>query len=169
MTISLVADPSGTSGKLQVSGVDVATAKNTGILDVPKGIGGIPAFRAYRNTAYSSGAGTPIQLVCDVEDFDTTSNYDTSTGLFSPTVPGYYHVDGAVQVAEAHTVRAGILKNGTVEAYGAPATYSSVVSCLVYLNGSDSLKLGIADSTGNFNITTGRILTYFSAVLVRAA
>lgn len=131
-------------------------------------VGKGPAFYAYRNAAFSSGAGTPIYVVCDIEVFDTNNNF--ASGNFTPTVAGYYQVNGAVQVVESHNIRALLIKNGATTIYGNICLAASSVGGLVYMNGTtDTISLGVSDATGSFNVTTGQSTTFFSGFLARAA
>ena len=56
------------------------------------GFGGTmtPAFSAYLSSAQSLGNNVNTTIICDTELFDTNNMYDTSTGVFTPTVAGKY-------------------------------------------------------------------------------
>ena len=49
-----------------------------------------PAFSAYLSSAQSLGNNVNTTIICDTELFDTNNMYDTSTGVFTPTVAGKY-------------------------------------------------------------------------------
>ena len=125
--------------------------------------------------------GTKVQI--NTERFDTNNNFSTSTYRFTPTVAGYYQVNGDIymypssSVAEAAGI--SIYKNGS----GLNANYSRFttygwneitmnISSVVYLNGStDYIELYgymTAGSTCNF-YSSGAQYTNFSAALVRSA
>jgi hypothetical protein len=137
-----------------------------------------PAFSAYASAVQSLTNGAFNVMTINTKEFDTATAFNTSTYAFTPTVAGYYQVNG--QVNFANTVAlcfCGILKNAGrykdgswVNQTGNPA---SVVSSIVYLNGStDYINLfgyqssGVALNTNNFGNTYAN---YFNATLVRAA
>jgi len=146
--------------------------------------GNMPAFSAYPNASQTLTNITFTKIQCNTEEFDTNSNYDNATNYrFTPTVAGYYQVNGAVGFT-ATTVRVGqavIYKNGTAFKTGEYAVTSStndatscsaIVSALVYLNGStDYIEIygwcqilsGTLTTFGNAN------QSYFQASMVRAA
>jgi hypothetical protein len=112
-----------------------------------------PAFSAYRGTggqqSVTSQTWTKVQL--NTENFDTANCFDSTTNYrFTPTVAGYYQINGSLYFTGTSTVRAivALYKNGnelTVGNY--MGSYNStqgvaVVSTLVYMNGStDFLEL----------------------------
>ena len=49
-----------------------------------------PAFSAYLSSAQSLGNNVNTKIICDTELFDTNNMYNTSTGVFTPTVAGKY-------------------------------------------------------------------------------
>ena len=141
-----------------------------------------PAFSAYKNaeqTGVSANTWTKVQI--DTEVFDSNSCYDTSTYRFTPTVAGYYQVNGHVGCYQPSAqVLCAIYKNGSIHKWGTyinrlttgSADMDTGVSSVVYLNGStDYIELyGYQDGAspkfyGN-NVYSGR--SYFDAFLVRA-
>lgn len=151
------------STKLHVVGEVTAT----------QGVGGYPAFHATAGGAQtvSNGVNTKITLT---EDFDT--NTDFSSSRFTPSVAGYYQINGAVwSTAGTSMTYAGALiyKNGSSYSlsYGAAYTTTAangIVSDIVYLNGStDYVELyGRANGSGTLTITNN---TFFSGCLIRGA
>jgi len=135
-----------------------------------------PAFSAYQSVAQTSiASGTWTKVTCQTEEFDTNSNYDNSTNYrFTPTVAGYYQVNGAVYMVNNAVVVTSIYKNGSSLKRGqqtnTTVNQESVVSALVYCNGStDYIELYMY-SGGSVNLTSaGADLVYFQASLVRAA
>jgi len=99
-----------------------------------------PAFSAYMssNAAFTSATSTKVTL--DTEVFDTANCFASSR--FTPNVSGYYLITGKIRITGTNCVgHATIYKNGTlnnignyVEAAG-PVVFS-VVSTVLYLNGS---------------------------------
>ncbi len=139
-----------------------------------------PAFSAYRSTNQSINNVTLTKVQCDTEEFDTNSNYDNSTNYrFTPTVAGYYQVNGEIRMAgSAATLIATIYKNGSefkrgIQTGNAGSTGQAVnVSALIYLNGSsDYIELYVFQSSGGaLNIEgTGAATNYFQASMVRTA
>ena len=136
-----------------------------------------PAFSAYQSTLQSIPAGPPpyVKILFQTEEFDTNSNYDTTTSRFTPTVAGYYQVSGGFQILSAST--SGVIvvyKNGAAYKFG---TYPSVagvnpllaVSCLVYCNGSTDYVEIWGGSTILNNTNPLATNTYFQAAMIRSA
>jgi hypothetical protein len=139
-----------------------------------------PAFSAYQSSAQSISNNTYTKVQFQTEEFDTNSNFDNATNYrFTPTVAGYYQVNGVVTIAATGTyfVAAAIYKNGAVFKAGgislanASAFPSGTVSSLIYLNGStDYIELYIFQFSGvSQNLQAALSTTYFQASLVRAA
>lgn len=150
---------------------------NTGIVlstataGVP--IGG-PAFSVYQSSGQAIPATTATKLLFQVVEFDTNSNFAASR--FTPTVAGYYQVNGFVNMSSQTTgaVNVIIYKNGSLYKNGPLGSGTSLgtsagVSFVVFLNGStDYIELFVFDSaafTTNFNVFG----TTLSASMVRSA
>jgi len=122
-------------------------------------------------TTLTSGGFTKVTL--GTEQFDTNNNFASST--FTPTVAGYYQVNGRVYVlANPEQLQAMIYKNGSIHSYGSVTTaktFGSVVSDIIYMNGTtDYIELYAYQLSGTSQTTTtGSEFTYMSACLVRAA
>ena len=139
-----------------------------------------PAFSAYLpspTTGISSNVWTKIQI--STENFDTNNCYDVSSYRFTPTVAGYYQINGKLLIAgTTHTYGfVGIYKNGSRISEGSYIAVSASesgpnVSDLIYLNGTtDYVELyGMAITTGGTATFYGNspIQTIFSAYLARA-
>ena len=132
-----------------------------------------PAFSAYQSSAQVFSAFTKIQ--CNVEEFDTMGAYDSAANYrFQPTVAGYYQINGAVTSGNSSCLcYAYIYKNGLQSRSGsfagAAGTSCSVVSALIYLNGTtDYVELWGYQSVSQSNIA-GPNPTYFQGFLARAA
>jgi len=140
-----------------------------------------PAFSAYLGTTQSvtSGATTKVQLT--VENFDTASCFDNTTNYrFTPTVAGYYQLNASIRfigtaLTEAQTT---INKNNAGLAFGnysvvtAQSALFSVVSTLVYMNGStDYVELTgyVVGTSPTFNFNSPTNTSVFSGSLVRSA
>lgn len=117
------------------------------------------------------------KVICDTKTVDTHNAYSTSTGIFQPSVAGYYMVTCRVETSNrggAETYET-IRKNGSEYARCIDITTTSwwgtPYTVLVYLNGStDYVEHYLFQSTGGNKVTTlGAYLTYFQAALVRTA
>jgi hypothetical protein len=148
--------------------------QNNGV-NLPMG-GVAPAFSAYSATNQTITASTFTKVTLGTEDFDTNSNFASSR--FTPTVAGYYQVNGRIdsQASTGAISRciASIYKNGSEYKRGsdinvATANASNVMD-IVYFNGStDYVELYGYISATIATIGAGQALTYFSACLVRGA
>lgn len=155
---------------------NTGTILTTGTAGVP--VNG-PAFSAYRNgnQAITSGVYTKIQF--NAEEFDTNSCYDSTTNYrFTPTVAGYYQVNGSLNNGPSTSPTAAsiaIFKNGSAFKYGGYITagtgMSVNVSNVVYFNGTTDYVEIYAYITASSASIEGSSVgnTYFSAALVRAA
>jgi hypothetical protein len=142
-----------------------------------------PAFSAESIGDQTVSFSTLTKINITSEIFDTNSNYDTANSRFTPTVAGYYQVNGALSGLGSTTLtRALVLlyKNGTEYSRGVniAATLSNTTpaivttSEIVYMNGStDYIELYgflTGSGTATFEDASGS-KSRFSAVLVRGA
>lgn len=110
-----------------------------------------PVFSAYATVAQSITTSTFTKITFGAEEFDSNSNFATST--FTPTVAGYYSIEGVVKVAGTNITRVavGLYKNGSEFArlsdvpLASVATWMmTVVSSGVSMNGTtDTLELWV--------------------------
>lgn len=136
-----------------------------------------PAFSASRTTSQSLTNAAWNKVQCATEDFDTASAYDAATNYrFQPTVAGYYSITGSAYAQSATQLMASVYKNGSLHRYGQPANsgsaveLGSVVSCLVYLNGSTDYVELFAYAAGSTPSLAGNAaLNYFQGAMVRPA
>ena len=169
-----------TSGLVMTSDLSgVLTLQQNGV-SLPNG-GVAPAFSAYQSTSQSVANGTWTKVQLQTKEFDTNSNFDSTTNYrFTPTVAGYYQVSGSVQTQSAVSTaitRCSIYKNGSsfkngVQVHESTAkVVSSIVSALIYFNGStDYVELYVYQDTGGASNTQNvQDSTYFQACLVRGA
>jgi hypothetical protein len=129
-----------------------------------------PAFGAYAGSVTSLTGGGFTKVLFNTEEFDTNSNFASSR--FTPTVAGYYQINGSVSVGTSTQLVCSIYKNGTEFKRGTNVTSSnnqSVVSSVIYFNGStDYVEIfGYSGVTQDTN--TNAWLTYFNGSMVRAA
>jgi hypothetical protein len=177
-----------TSGAVTVT-VPAVAGTNTVTIPASTGTvmvsGNMPAFSAYANASQSVTTGVATKVAINTELFDTNSNFDSTTNYrFTPTVEGYYQVNGAVRLsATVNTPTqavAYLYKNGSVYSRGSDtvfsaSTLSTVVVAfneVVYLNGStDYIELygSLTATSPNFNFASSAITSRFSAAMVRGA
>ena len=181
--LKLTSDTSGEI-KLQSAGADIATVDSTGLtmasgkLLSPTG----PTFSAYLNANQNIATSTFTKVALNAELFDTDNNFDTSTSRFTPTVAGYYQINGlAFLSATKGNQIVTLYKNGTEFTRGnqmnntVAASRGLNLSILVYANGSsDYFELYAYHATGIteevLGLTGGGIhLSHFQAYLARAA
>ena len=134
-----------------------------------------PAFSAYLNATQSITLNTWTKLQCGTEEFDTNSNYDNTTNYrFTPTVAGYYQVNGCFGLQSSNAnCYISIYKNGLsfkrgTFVVGAAGIVSSV-SALVYLNGTTDYVELYGQTNTTQNAATGADQTYFQAAMIRSA
>jgi hypothetical protein len=138
-----------------------------------------PAFSAYASSGQSISNTTFTKLQFQTEEFDTNSCYDNSTNYrFTPTVAGYYQVNGAVGFNfSSNNIGLHIYKNGSryrdMVVICNSNGVSPSISSLVYLNGStDYVEMYVYQSSGGSATTINTNTTYgvtFSASMVRGA
>ena len=153
----------------------VPAAAGTNTITLPAVSGTVmvngPAFSAYQSSAQTVSGSTYTKVTFTTEEFDTNSNYNTSTSTFTPTVAGYYQVSFGVGMTSPSNIYCMIYKNGSVFKYGQYITpgYQTNMSTLIQMNGStDYLEAYVFINTGQA-LTAGVAATYFQASLVRAA
>lgn len=137
----------------------------------------LTALLVQQNAAQSlpNGAWTKLQLQNKI--FDTNSNFDAAVNYrFTPSAPGYYQINGQVQIASSTSPPGvDIYKNGVSTGYAIGGNLSGVfngtasISRLLFLNGTtDYVELyGIQSSGGALN-TVGAV-TQLSLSYARAA
>ena len=163
------------SGGGQITIQEPATASNfTATLPAATGdvmvSGNMPAFSAYVGTTSSMTGGAFTKITYDTEDFDTNSNFASSR--FTPTVGGYYQINGAVaSQGLPQEVITAIYKNGSAFKYGVDNLTggNSTVASVVFLNGSTDYVEIYAFSANTRNTATGQLYTYFNGSMVRGA
>ena len=170
-----------TSGTITLAAPAVA---GTHTLTMPVATGTVmvngPAFSATRTTTQTFSNSTFTKLQVNTEIFDTNSNYDPTTNYrFTPTVAGYYQINGNITFAGATTgyCQIGIYKNGGVYVFGSGIQNNNNIggqiqaASVIYLNGStDYVELyGWQNSGGNLGLLTGTGRNTFSGCMVRGA
>jgi hypothetical protein len=134
-----------------------------------------PAFSAYKNATQSISSGTATKVLFQTEEFDTNSNFASST--FTPTVAGYYQITAGCGTGGLLAFSyASVYKNSTeykrgVQAAGVAGIISNTVAALVYCNGStDFVEIYWFQAAGTSQtLSTDSFLNYFQASMVRGA
>lgn len=165
---------SGTLTGISAGGLPDATIVQA---DLATGVAGTgPAFSAWNSAATSIANATFTKVAFQSEEFDTNGNFDSTTNYrFTPTVAGYYQVNGAVQLGSVSvSTLISIFKNGATYKRSMltnASTYGVTVSALVYCNGStDYIELYAYQASGGaINTNPAQDTTWFQASLVRAA
>jgi hypothetical protein len=155
-----------------VSGTNTATLPAaTGTVMVS---GNMPTFSYYQSASQTLATNTATKLTFTSNNWDTTSGMFASS-RFTPTVAGYYVVDGGFEVGTAYTGgECNIYKNGSVFKSGMAVNGGNIanrfaISALVYCNGStDYIELYGYISIGQAT-STGSAYTYFQACMLRTA
>lgn len=132
-----------------------------------------PAFSAYPSSTQTLSSSTITKILFGTEEFDTNNNFANST--FTPTVAGYYQVQGKIQPDASYTAGiVAIYKNGSLYKYGsfnanATGVAQPSMSCLVYCNGStDYIEFYASVQTGQ-NISASSTFTWFQGCMIRGA
>jgi hypothetical protein len=172
-----LADNSVTTAKIAAGAVVQA--------DLATGVAGTgPAFFANKSSSTNVGftLNTWTKVILDQEQFDTNSNFDSTTNYrFTPTVAGYYNISAVIESnwngSQFSTYNVAIYKNGslyskTVSNQGSYTLYQTYLNnSLVYLNGStDYIEMYVWASGGSSpTYATGASATYMTGFLARAA
>jgi hypothetical protein len=129
-----------------------------------------PAFGAYAGSATSLSGGAFTKVLFDTEEFDTNSNFASSR--FTPTIAGYYQINGYVSVSTGTQLATSIYKNGSDFKRGTnnrATSEGSNVASLIYFNGSTDYVEIYCFATSTINNNASQPLTYFNGCLVRSA
>lgn len=131
-----------------------------------------PAFSAYATAGTSTATATFTKVALGATEFDTANCFSTVNSRFTPTVAGYYFINGGIFAGLSSQV-ATIYKNGAEAKRGNQALGATLnggtVSGLIYMNGStDYVELYWYQQSGSTqNNTTGSPYTYFQGYFVR--
>jgi hypothetical protein len=177
--MSVTINASQTSGLVMSSDLSGQLAFQNNGVSLPMG-GVAPAFSAYQSVSQTFTSSTFTKIQLQTKEFDTNTNFDASTNYrFTPTVAGYYQINGqfnALASVSQTRIIAFIYKNGSTYKAGSDITVPtggvatrSTVSSILYLNGStDYVELyGYIVGTGTITGSTVIYDTYFNGCLVR--
>jgi len=167
-----------TSGSTTIQATDAVTQTIT----LPAQTGTVmvngPAFSVYLSASQSISSGTWTKIQFNTKTFDTNSNFDNTTNYrFTPTVAGYYQVNGLafINIGTSY-ITTFLYKNGSQFQYGINCSatgngLTSNLNCILYLNGStDYIELYAQQGSGSSqNLLSGATATSFSAALIRGA
>jgi len=133
-----------------------------------------PAFSAYKATNQSITSGVATKMIMDTEEFDTNSNFDSTTNYrFTPTVAGYYTVIAQINPAGTTTLTGALIyKNGaSVKANSITTSNAGLnVNAIISMNGSTDYLEFYGQLVGASPATQGgSIYTFFSAAMIRSA
>jgi len=177
--ISIAGDTSGaiTIAAPSVAGTNTLTLPaNTGtVLTTASTFGGTgPAFSAYNSAATALSAGTTTKVLFATKEFDTNSNFASSR--FTPTVAGYYQLNASVFVSANDAVLLTVIsqgngnsKSGSAVNIATPSQQCSVISTIMYFNGTTDYAEVYAYSASAVNTLNGTQYTYFQGALIRSA
>ena len=142
-------------------------------------LGNGPAFSVTKSGSQTITSGVFTTITYDIVQFDTNSNF--ASNRFTPTVAGYYQINGSIYVASTLTVTRVIpqlSKNGGGIRFGTDASQRDGVSemrafvgAVVYMNGTtDYLTLvGYATGTGTLSFGSSADNNCFNGAMVRGA
>jgi hypothetical protein len=134
-----------------------------------------PAFSAYQSVAQTPTASAFTKVILQSELFDTNSNFDSTTNFrFTPTVGGYYQINGTTSVTGSATnLLVSIFKNGAEYIRGgaqASASFTGTAAAVIYMNGStDYVEMYVFFTGTVYNTVNLALTTQLSGALVRAA
>ena len=140
--------------------------------------GNMPAFSATTSASQSIGQTTWTKIQFNTKNFDTNTNFSTVNYRFTPTVAGYYQLNGGCTLTGAATtggIQIAFVVNGVTYYRGnrlpcvASQDIQAIASNVLYFNGStDYVELYIYQFS-SVTLTTDQNNCYFSGVLTRAS
>jgi hypothetical protein len=141
-----------------------------------------PAFSAYAASTFTVATSTYTKIPFNTKLFDTNSNFDSTTNYrFTPTVAGYYQIQGACFISPPNQTSGFILslyRNGSEfqqlhrNQYGTSFNQMAQGSLLIYLNGTtDYIELYVWQNGGGTQTfgQANQITTWFNGCLLRSA
>ena len=132
-------------------------------------------FYAYRNAAATTGAGAFATIVYDTEVYDTNSNFNTASGVYTAPIDGLYmfsaqsrigtdaHIRHAIQLVTSNATYRG----QDLSIAAGPTASSVVVSVPAHMEAGDTAYIQVLTETGAKNLTVGgSSFNYFVGCLV---
>lgn len=130
-------------------------------------------FSAYRAAALTPGSAV---VVFDTEEYDTNSNYSTSTGIYTAPVAGYYMFAAGLNftnLSSSTGVGCSICVNGVNEAwyafvnmYTGNVSAAPTVSKLLKLSANDEVTVKDSYGCGFPLYTTSNKCSFFTGHMV---
>jgi hypothetical protein len=143
--------------------------------------GNMPAFSAYAQGNQSVANNTWTKVALAYEEFDTNNNFNTTLYRFTPTVAGYYQINGQIggnaTGINPTLVACAIYKNGAIyKEYittGNSVDYQmGLVSSVIYFNGStDYVELYgyLRSATAVISGESSYVITWMNGAMIRSA
>ena len=140
-----------------------------------------PAFSAYLSSATQTmTAATWTKVILNSENFDTNSNFDSTTNYrFTPTVAGYYQFNCQINAGSGSntSIQGSIYKNGAAYTKFSVYATSAILDdwmiqqgALIYLNGSTDYVELYSLCVGSSILNGGSTLeTFMTGFLARSA
>ena len=130
-----------------------------------------PAFKAYASATHNPSLNTWTKIQFDSEEFDTNSNFDTSTYRFTPTVAGYYYITAKLRGALSTSVSTMYvsLYDGTGHEVGFRSLVNNLnqqimeTTALRYFNGSTDYIEAYCNFQGSGTATVYGNGTFYSS------
>lgn len=127
-----------------------------------------PAFSASSSATQTFTSATFTKIPLQTEQFDTANCFDNTTNYrFTPTVAGYYQLNGYLSFSSAQTFgQITIYKNGSSIGYPTQTANTSGcwVNTLLYMNGSTDYV-----EVYGYSATTQGCSGAFNGCMVRSA
>jgi C1q domain len=167
---------SSTSGSIfgitVTSGTIGAAALATGI-QIPDKMKNPYKFGVYRAAAANTGNAAFALVTFDTKEFDTGSNYNTSTGVFTAPIAGFYQFSATASInVNSTTFIVSFFKNGSEFKRGNDLRVATQpgginATALMQLNANDTVDVRVYANT-TLALNVGQSFVYFQGFLVSA-
>ena len=127
----------GTNGQV----LTADSAESTGLKWATATSSAGPSFYAYLGSNQTLSAATWTKVAFNTENWDTDSNYDTTTYRFTPTTSGKFNVNVSCFMYDGPEYRLALYKNGSEVAFLDIKDNSSVSDMNPNLQGSTTVSL----------------------------
>ena len=132
-----------------------------------------PYFHVYRNAVRNVATNTYTNLSADTVVYDALSNYNSSTGTWTPTVSGFYMINYWGGTAASNAFFVSLYKNGTFyqrSVRAGASSYSSMGLIIDYAAPGDYYQVFLFHSQGStVAMAEGRDYNGFQALLIKGA